>query len=67
MTRCASGKLLNPRAVPRFKSDFEHLNLINFNQRKNVVGCHRIIEHAQTKAFVRLEVPALNVLKGSEI
>ena len=28
-----------------------------FNQKMNVVGRHHIIEHAQTKAFLRLENP----------
>jgi hypothetical protein len=31
----------------------------------NVVGRHHIIEHAQTKAFLRLGLPALNLLNGS--
>jgi hypothetical protein len=28
-----------------------------FHQEVNVVGCHRVIEHRKTKAFLRLENP----------
>jgi hypothetical protein len=36
-----------------------------FNQKVNVVGCNYVIEGAETKAFLCLRVPVLNVLNGS--
>ena len=40
---------VGPRSVP------DNIWTRVFNQKMNVVGRHHIIEHAQTKAFLRLE------------
>jgi transcriptional regulator of aromatic amino acid metabolism len=37
-----------------------------FDQKVYIVGHYHIIEHAQTEAFLRLGVPALNVLNGAQ-